>query len=102
MFGRRAVHKGELIIPPKAEMNQSAVEVVRGWVVDDDFHVSLELVWADPATWGIAFADIARHLADAYYLSKGLDKEETINRILNLLNAELISPTDTPKGQLLD
>jgi hypothetical protein len=102
MFGKRAQHKGELIIPPIAAGDPSGKEVLRGWVANDGFHVSLHLVWVDPATWGVAFADIARHLADAYHASKGLDKDETIESILALLHAELESPTDKPTGQLID
>ena len=103
MFGKKSQHKGELMIPPIASADSSGKEVLRAWVADNSFHVSLRPeVWDDSAAWGVAIADIIRHLADAYYATKGSDREETIGRVLSLLHAELDAPTDTPTGYFAD
>ena len=103
MFGKRAAHKGELSIPPQAEADVSGTELLRAWVAGGSFFVSLRPeVWKDPAAWGIAIADIVRHLADAYQIKQGLDREDTTKRIVGLLEAELRSPTDTPTGNFVN
>ena len=102
MFGKRPQHKGELIIPPIAAQDPSAKEIVRGCVAEGAFHVSLEMVWTEPAAWGVAFADLARHLGDAYHSARGLNKEETIKQIIALLHVELDAPTDTPSGHIVE
>lgn len=103
MFGKRPQHKGEIRIPPIAEKDSSGVEILRAWVADGGFHVSLKPeVWNDAGAWGIALADIVRHLSDAYHGRQGSDKKETTEHILALLHAELDSPTDEPTGCFVD
>lgn len=91
--------KNELLIPPIAESDSNAVEVVRVWVAKGGQHVSINpFVWKDPQAWGIVLADLAGHLANAYQQEMGLKREETLRKITELLVAELMNPTDTPKG----
>ena len=92
-------HQNELLIPPIAENDSGGVEIIRAWVAEKGLHVSLSPnVWKDPAAWGIALADVIRHLADAYKKSQDLNKEEVVQRILAGINAEIGSPTDEPTG----
>lgn len=92
---------GELLIPPAAEGDPKAVEVIRVWVAKGGQHVSINpLVWRDPQGWGIVLADLARHLANAYQQELGLDWQETLSKITDLLVAELRRPTDTARGQM--
>ncbi len=46
-------HENELLIPPAAEEDPKALEVIRVWVAKGGQHVSLNpLVWKDPQAWG--------------------------------------------------
>jgi hypothetical protein len=93
--------KSELLIPPVAEADPDSVEVVRVWVARGGQHVSLNIgAWQDPEAWGIVLADLAGHLANAYEQDLGLDHEETLRKITDLLVAELKHPTDSPRGSV--
>jgi len=50
------------------------------------------LVWKDPQAWGIVLADLAGHVANAYEQALGLDRDETMRKITDLLVAELTNP----------
>ena len=77
------------------------MEVIRVWVAKGGQHVSLNpLVWKDPQAWGIVLADSAGHVANAYQQALGLDREETMRKITELLLAELTTPTDNARGQM--
>jgi Domain of unknown function (DUF5076) len=93
--------KSELLIPPIAEADPNAIEVVRVWVAKGALHVSINpFVWKDPEAWGIVLADLAGHLANAYQQEMGLDREETMRKITDLLVAELRNPTDMARGNV--
>ena len=93
--------KNELLVPPIAESDPNAIEVVRVWVAKGGQHVSLNpLVWKDPQAWGIVLADLAGHVANAYEQELGLDRQATMRKITDLLLAELKNPTDTARGQI--
>jgi len=93
--------KDELLIPPLAEADPNAIEVIRVWVAKGSQHVSINpLVWKDPEAWGIVLADLAGHVANAYQQALGLDREQTMRKITDLLIAELKNPTDTARGQV--
>ena len=93
--------KNELLVPPIAESDANAIEVVRVWVAKGNQHVSINpLVWKDPAAWGIVLADLAGHVANAYEQALGLDRELTLRKITDLLLAELTNPTDKARGQM--
>jgi hypothetical protein len=66
-------NENELLIPPGAEEDPKAMEVIRVWVAKGGQHVSLNpLVWKDPQAWGIVLADLAGHVANAYEQACGL------------------------------
>jgi hypothetical protein len=91
----------ELLIPPIAEDDPRAIEVLRVWVAKGGQHVSINpFVWKDPEAWGIVLADLAGHLANAYMQEAGLDRQETLRKITDLLIAELENPTDEARGQV--
>ncbi|HET9284789.1 MAG TPA: DUF5076 domain-containing protein [Candidatus Angelobacter sp.] len=93
--------KNELLVPPIAESDPNAIEVVRVWVAKGGQHVSLNpLVWKDSQAWGIVLADLAGHVANAYEQELGLDRQATMRKITDLLLAELKNPTDTARGQI--
>ncbi len=93
--------KNELLVPPIAESDPNAIEVVRVWVAKGGQHVSINpLVWKDPQAWGIVLADLAGHVANAYEQALGLDRKQTMKKITDLLMAELTNPTDTARGKM--
>ena len=94
--------KDQLPIPDAARKDPRSLEVARVWVANEAQHASLNVgAWKDPFAWGILLADLAGHVANAYAQADGLDKEETLRRIRRGFDAELNSPTDTPKGSII-
>lgn len=92
-------HPHELRIPPAAAADDSAREMMRAWGAGGGLHITLAPdLLDDPGNWGIVLADVTRHLADAYAKLKDFDRTVTIDRIRELFEAELDSPTDAPTG----
>ncbi len=56
----------------------------------------LKTTWRDPGAWGLLLVDIARHAANAYD-EEGINKEDALNSIMGLFEAEILRPTDVPK-----
>src|SRR5438067_9244453 len=75
--------KDECIIPEEALTDPKSREILRAWVANEALHVSLFIPdeWEDPGHWGVALADVTRHLADAYHKSQGVNPKQTIQRI---------------------
>ena len=96
--------KRECIIPKEALDDPKSRELMRAWVAKGALHVSLLIPdeWDDAGHWGVALADVTRHLADAYHKSQGLDPKLTIQRIQQALATELADPTDTVTGDFVD
>ncbi|HVU89376.1 MAG TPA: DUF5076 domain-containing protein [Pirellulales bacterium] len=91
------------MIPPAAINDANSRELIRVWAAGGQQHVSLAAdAWEDPAVWGIVLADLARHAAEAYRQTKGLDPEKTAARIKALLDAEWSKPTDEPTGNIIN
>ena len=98
LFGN---HKGELAIPPIAKSDTRAIELVRVWVAAGSQHVTLRAqAWSDPAAWGIALVDLARHVARAFEEVQGRPSRETLQRIRAGFEAEWDEPTDTGTGRI--
>jgi hypothetical protein len=97
-FGSRKV-PGELTVPREVLEAPGAQEVLRAWEANGRLTCTLlPSIWDDPAAWGLAVADIARHVANATFEQSGTDPSETLRRIQAAFNAEVGSPTDTPSG----
>ena len=89
----------ELIVPREVLADSAAQEIMRAWVANGGLVCSLRpTTWDDAGNWGIALADLARHVANAVHEHRGDDPTATIKRIQELFNAELDSPTDSPSG----
>lgn len=92
----------QLQIPAVVLEAKGAAEIARLFVANDAVIVVLSVDhWKDPAPWGIALADLARHLGRAYEQSGGPTQQETLARIKTVFDAEWGAPTDTPKGGLV-
>jgi hypothetical protein len=88
-------------IPPIAESSEDSVELLRLWAVRGAGQqiILRHSAWKDPAAWGLALVDIARHVARAH-AQEGKNEEEVFQRILASFRAELESSTDTPTGKI--
>jgi Domain of unknown function (DUF5076) len=96
--------KHECLIPAEALVDPKSREILRAWVANEALHVSLFIpdAWEDPGHWGVALADVTRHLADAYHKSQGADPKQTIQRIQEMIVAELAEPTDNLTGGFVE
>src|SRR4029453_118898 len=66
MFGKRA-NENSLAVPPVANENCDAVEVLRVWAVPGaPQQLTLRTPWKDPGAWGLLLLDVAHHAAQAY------------------------------------
>src|SRR3954463_13520726 len=96
--------KKELLIPPTAQTDPNSMEVVRAWIANGGLHCSLSpLAWPEKEAigWGILTSDIIRHVADALHRERGFDKQETIEKIRQVLNDELDAPTAEATGDFV-
>lgn len=89
------------MIPPAAEDDPKAFEIVRVWGAHGKEHVSLFWdLWVDPAAWGIMLADLAGHVANALHQERGLDRVATLRKIRSMFNEELDDPKGDPQGKV--
>jgi len=86
-----------LKLPPIAETNPQAVEVLRVWAAPGSpQQLTLRTTWKDAGTWGLLLVDVARHAARAY-AREGQDPTAVLRRIRELFDAEWSNPTDEPE-----
>ena len=94
MFKKKPVRGLE--VPPIANSNPEAVEVLRVWAAPGQpQQLTLRTTWEDSEAWGLLLADVARHAAKAY-ANEGHNPIEVLARIRQLLDAEFSKPTDIP------
>lgn len=94
-----------LKVPPGAESDKDANELIRAWAAHGGLHCSINVdAWAGDQTviaWGIVLSDIARHVSDALYQSRHLDREKTLSKIQSVFNSELDKPTEETSGKFV-
>jgi hypothetical protein len=79
------------------------MELLRVWAASGKQHVSLATgAWPDPASWGIMLVDLAKHIANAYEQTRGMDRQRVLARFKAGFDAEWGSATDEPTGRTLD
>ena len=94
MFGKRT-NENSLAVPPVANENRDAVEVLRVWAAPGNpQQLTLRTTWKDPGAWGLLLVDVAHHAAQAYK-AEGRDPKEVLVRIRELWDAEWARPTDS-------
>jgi hypothetical protein len=92
----------ELIVPPAAQSDPHALELVRVWAAQGHQYISISPeAWDDPAAWGIVLVDLARHVANFYHQYRGRDPNEVLSRIRALFDAEWESPTSDATGSVV-
>jgi len=91
-----------LTLPPAAQRDKAAFEVLTVWIAEHGQHVSIRSgAWEDPFAWGIVLADLARHITNAHILQHPeTDKENFFARLLEGFHAEIENPTDEPEGEV--
>lgn len=90
-------HKHELPVPPAAERDDRARELVRVWAAGGVQHVVLATgLWSDPAAWGLVLVDLARHAARSYASGDPDEEARVRDRIRQAFDAEWTHPTDSP------
>jgi len=91
----------QLPVPAAASADPRAFELLRVWAAGGKQHVSLATgAWEDPAVWGLMLVDLAKHIADAYELTTGIDCASALERIKAGFDAEWVEATDEPTGGL--
>ena len=89
----------DLPVPESVKDDPNARELLRVWAAHGSQHVVLNPgAWEDPAAWGIALVDLARHIARAYELEARFSVDEALKRIIAGFEAEMQHPTDQPTG----
>ncbi|HRN82637.1 MAG TPA: DUF5076 domain-containing protein [Nitrosomonas europaea] len=100
-FFSKRVADSELKTPDSVLSDKSSFEVLRVWDTGQGLKIVLRSdVWSDPAAYGIMLADLAKHIANAYFQAQGKDVATTLLRVLEGFNAELDFPSDVPTGEL--
>lgn len=82
-MAERVVH--ELHKPEDADTAESAIEIVRAWVIDQHLQCAVSTdVFKDHAQWGVFLADMANHIASGLNKVYGADQAETLASILKI------------------
>jgi hypothetical protein len=92
-----------LPIPPDAEQDPEALEMLRGWVIQGQLQLSLAAwVWREsPETWGQLLAEAAGHIADAVATETGVARPLVFGKIAESLRYHLEYPADDLEGHFL-
>lgn len=99
---------GELPVPPAAQADARAVEMLRAWIAGGGLHCVLNVGHWDgrpgideDVAWGKMLADVVRHLANARRHERGIEPGATVLRVFKALEAELGEPTTRHRGRFL-
>ena len=109
--GKRASDKsdsprvhGELVVPPAAQRDGAAVEMLRAWIAEEGLHCALNTgygAFSNPHAWGILLADVARHVSNAHAELDGADPANTLWNIVDAMRVELREPTSCVRGDFV-
>lgn len=94
-----------LVIPPAAQRDEHAVQMLSAWIAEQGLHCTLNVgMWvsaghSEPEAWGTLLADIARHIGNALAEQRGLPAQETVQAIRIAMQAELDAPTSPATGE---
>jgi len=93
-----------LSVPPAAQRDEHALQMVSAWIAEQGFHCTLNIgMWkangrAEPEAWGILLADMVRHIANAIEEDEGTSAVQTNTAIVQSMLEELQSPTSRATG----
>lgn len=93
--------KGELDLSAIEDRLEDASEFFRMWTIKQGGQafciIDPQHLGADPALFGMAVVDALRHGAKAWSQAVQISEEAAFDRIMEGFNAEMASPTDTPR-----
>ncbi len=93
-----------LVVPPAAQRDEKSIQMLSAWIAEKGLHCTLNIGFFDgqgrdePGSWGILLADLVRHIGNAWQDERGVRAEATVAAILQVLEAELESPTSAVQG----
>jgi len=83
----------ELPTPPDAAGDSASVELLRVWVVGETLQCTIQAdAFPEAGSWGAVLADVVRHVARARREQEGIAEDETVRRVLAVLDEEMRSP----------
>ncbi len=94
-----------LVIPPAAQRDENAIQMISGWIAEKGMHCTLNIgMWEDeghnePMAWGVLLSDVIRHIANAIEEKTGASAVETAHTILESLESEFSAPTSSTSGK---
>lgn len=93
-----------LVVPPAALRDEGSIQMLSAWIAERGLHCTINIGffagqgYKEPKAWGIFLADVIRHIANAQNEETGASSAETIQELLDSLNAELEAPTSKAEG----
>jgi hypothetical protein len=93
-----------LVIPPAAQRDDQAVQMLSAWVAERGLHCTLNIGHFhaqghnEASAWGTLLADVVRHIANAMQSEHGATAEQTIQAVISALLTELDAPTSKVHG----
>jgi hypothetical protein len=93
-----------LVIPPAAQRDENAVQMLSAWIAERGLHCALNVgMWREqgmdePAAWGTLLADVVRHIANALHEEARMDRAAAVSAVLRRLLDELDEPTSDAEG----
>lgn len=101
-----ASKRKQLMIPPAAESDTSAIEMLRAWIAEGGLHCVLNVGhWHKNSeiderhAWGIMLADVARHVSNALQDVVGLEHRESLRMVVDSFNSEIQDRTSDHRGE---
>jgi Domain of unknown function (DUF5076) len=93
-----------LFIPPAAQRDEKSIQMLSAWIAESGLHCTLNIGFFDGQgrdeadSWGILLADLVRHIGNAWQDERGVRAEVTVAAIVQILEAELESPSSPVTG----
>jgi len=94
-----------LVIPPAAQRDDDAVQMLSAWIAENGLHCTLNIgMWKahghdETRSWGILLADVVRHIANALQDESGVSADTTVEQISAGIWDELGFPTSSATGR---
>jgi len=95
----------ELCIPPNAEADPKATEMLRLWAANGKLDVSINLGCYEEKghneahAWGVIITDFSRHVARGLAQRYGKNEEQILAEIRDGFLAEIGNPTSDVEGE---
>ena len=93
-----------LVVPPAAQRDEQAVQMLTAWIAERGLHCTLNVgMWGasgidEPRAWGQLLADVARHVGNALHEQTGVTPAEAVNAVVRAFVKELGELTSDASG----